>query len=102
MNIKTFLDLSTLHITERDNQILSEMAGDDAFGLFPVYPRGDHGWLVSVVSTDFGGCTPKDLAEQGFSIAFCALYELAHEQGCSAILFDLDGDIDPDLETFDW
>ncbi len=102
MNIKTFLDLNTIHITERDNEILSAVASDHAFALFPVYPRSDHGWLVSVVSTDFGGCTPKDLAEQGFSIAFCTLYELAHEQGCSAILFDFDGDIDPDLETFDW
>ena len=102
MNIKSLLDLNTIHITQRDDEILAQLAEDDAFPLFPVYPRGDHGWLVSVVSTDFGGCTPKDLAEQGFSIAFCTLYEKANELECDAIMFDLDGDIEPDLETFDW
>lgn len=102
MNIKTFVDLNTIHITERDSEILERLASDPEFELFPVYHRDDHGWLVSVVSTDFGGCTPRDLANAGFSIAFCVLYEQANEEGCSAIIFDMDGDIDPILETFDW
>lgn len=102
MNIKTFVDLNTIHITEQDNGILERLADDSGFELFPVYARGEHGWLVAVVSTDFGGCTPRDLANAGFSIAFCTLYERANQEECSAIIFDSDGDIDPNLETFDW
>lgn len=101
MEFKTFVELNTIHITETDNDILTKVSDDPEFGLFPIYAM-DEGWFVGVVSTDYGGCTPRDLAAAGFSIAFCSVYEKANAADCSAIIFDPDGDIDPELETFDW
>ncbi len=91
--VRGMLDCSTAHITEQDDQRLTEMAAS-AGG--PVHDMGP-GYLVHVFQLD----DSPDRFE-GLSAAFHDVVRHARERGCDFVLLDPDGAHIDDLDTFDW
>ena len=104
LDIDKVLNLSTIHITEDDNIILTQITEDG-------HPEA--GW---VISTDYGfmifvppGGNTEEVAEHvhgfkqvGMSNAFIDLYKLAAEQQCTWLRLDCDIPEVDGLQIFDW
>lgn len=103
MTICKHLDISTVHLTEEDNDILSNFCTDISYG------EHDYGFYVSVPDVDYE--SPDDgtlhakinqALEDGLSESFVNILKYAHKNDCSIVVFDRDGEVDENLPTFDW
>jgi hypothetical protein len=92
--IEKVVALSTAHLPKTDTEILASGSN----GRVLIYPEG---WLFRV-GWDEDGTDVIDLAQQGFSEAFCELVLLAHREQCKWLHFDCDTDVVPTLPTFFW
>lgn len=104
LEIDKVVNLSTAHITEKDNTLLTEIVEDE-------HPEA--GWTIA---TDYGFMVfvpsrgnKEEVAEHvygftkvGMSPQFIALYMLAAEQGCTWLRLDCDIPEVKGLPTFDW
>lgn len=92
------LDISTGHITENDNKLLTK---DEC----PVSAyKFTYGFLVNVphnIESVYKD-TRKAIVVNGFSDAFQTVFELARKNQCDYIMFDCDGITYEDLPVFDW
>ena len=109
LEIEKVVNLSTAHITERDNHHLAECTKDD----HPELTYSQAGW---VISTGYGFMVfvpPKGNGEEvaehvhgfkqvGMSKEFIALFKLAAEQGCTWLRLDCDIPTVEGLQVFDW
>jgi hypothetical protein len=84
------LDISTGHMTEKDNETLREYEA-----VVPVYELKDFGWLCYVGEID------DNWPDHLFSPEFRAILKEAAELGCDYVRFDRDGR-EYDIPTFDW
>ena len=91
--ITKVLDVSTAHITEKDNNLLSS---NDTYVIS--YPK-DHGFFVYVPEA---AKIIKTFARDGYSKAFLKLMKMASEHKCGWIMLDSDGTVYPQLKVFDW
>jgi hypothetical protein len=90
-SIVSMLDLSTGHVSEETAKRLTE--SPDSIG-FPVYAKGDYGWIVWAGSRGDGNDgIPADLAN---------VITFARERGCEWIMFDCDAPLSDSLPSFDW
>ena len=80
---RTMLDLSTSHISH-------DTAGFLQYHRASSYQKGDYGWFVATHAMDDD---PADLV---------ALLAFARAHGFDWIMLDRDGDVIPNLPTFDW
>ena len=81
------LDLSTGHLTKRDNEHLLNLP------MSPAIPTGA-GWIVSTACETFDR---MELSEQ-----FHKIIEVAKQEGYDYVWFDQDGDFSERFEIFDW
>jgi hypothetical protein len=109
LDIEQVVNLSTAHVTEQDNDHLTECSKSD-----PSHPKyRAAGW---VVATDYGFMVfmpPKDNKEEvadhihaykeiGLSKEFLDLCKLAAERDCTWLRFDCDIPETKGLPTFGW
>jgi hypothetical protein len=84
LEIPTMMVLSTGHLTESTcNEWLHEAP-------FAVYEKDGYGWFISV---------PDDV-DQNWPSSLLDCLELAREENCGWIMFDLDGPIIEDLPYY--
>lgn len=110
MPVLKYLDLSTAHVTAEDNALLADLTApapgdttpfgveDHAYGHFLQVPEV----LLSETRKNEWGAARDEILGMGFSEAFARLLEHAGANGCSLINLDRDGDLEPDLESFEW
>jgi hypothetical protein len=99
--IKLMVDLSTAHITIRDNGLLYGLAHTDNAPLLRVIVH-HYGFIVFTKGPD--PQLTASLGEMGFSDAFIDLYDRAAGSIPPVLLlnFDCDGETVEGLPTFDW
>lgn len=107
MSVVKMLDISTVHITKSDADLLeADAAGIIAYDKSS-YKDGElddrYGWFIHVPdqTIDVEDCQ-YSCREAGMSEAFVNLVGYAHKQGCYWICLDRDGDDIDDLPTFEW
>ena len=90
----TFLDVSTLHITERDNELLKQTYE------FPlsIYEY-ECGYFVHAAGAEDA---TQSLYNFGMSEAFIKLWEHACRLDCWYLRLDADGTEFEEFETFEW
>ena len=99
MAVHKFLDLSTVHITRTDAEILDEADCHDLI----VYPTGEFGWFIHAPSDESTWLEVRKRAlRAGLSSVFVALLEKARAENCWFLRLDRDGDEDPTLPVSSW
>jgi hypothetical protein len=97
--IHTTLDISTGHLTGKDNELLTE-AGEGESGNPIVTYIYEYGYFVFVPEEDAG--LNQHAETYGYSKAFTKIMARARELKCKYIQFDGDGIQYDDLDTFNW
>lgn len=85
------LDISTLHITQQDSELLTASRG------LCVYPY-EYGYFVRVPAEE----PAQDLLVLGYSSALISILTWASEHDMYFVNIDQDGMPYDELETFDW
>ncbi len=88
----TNAELSTAHISKKDNYLLQE---DDSGLSVYEYEFGFRIYLDPEI-------TKSAIKKFGFSKAFAKLFVMSKIQGCDYLILDRDGDIYDFLKVFDW
>jgi hypothetical protein len=97
------LDISTVHISEQDNQLLSNNNNyRGLLGALILHPYGE-GYFIYVEQSEtlFQKAVDKVIKEH-YSHAFIEILKLAHDLGCSFIQLDGAGTEYKHLTKFDW
>jgi hypothetical protein len=92
MSVRTFLDLSTAHLTNGDVELI------EAEAMPMTCMTYEYGWIVSTASLIDAEDREEyvaDLREAGFSETFITLAVHAGKMGAWLLRFDCDEDIDP-------
>ena len=87
--VRTFLDLSTAHLSDEDRTLLEACAGLDTGEV--LCARTPYGWFVFA-------CEERP----EISDTLWGLFQSAREQGCEYLLFDRDAPMLDDFATFEW
>jgi hypothetical protein len=92
------LDISTGHLTKKDNDLLDEASTGESENPVVAY-RYEYGHLVfcNIGTDDF-----LAIAKYGYSTQFVSILQRANELGCKYVQFDSEGIGYDDLETFSW
>lgn len=103
-HVRKYLDLSTGHMTHRDNELLATVNKEDALcGLdLPLVRPFEYGNFVWVPDTEDRDQYESGYAKYGFSPEFIGVLRYARENGCDWVNFDRDADTCEDLPTFNW
>lgn len=89
--IRSFLDLSTAHLSAATCRILNSYDGVTAY-------ETPHGWLMHIPEQD-----ADELSHDGdWPPEILPIINLARTHGCDYILFDKDAPESDLLPTFDW
>jgi len=105
------LDISTGHLTEKDNSLLEEASKDPPPGLAsanPViaYSTYTEGYFVYCPDKEEGILDTMEgeygYLSYGYSTQFVAILKRAQELGCKYVQFDCDGISYEDLEYYEW
>lgn len=102
--ISAYLCLSTAHITEKDNTLLSSLKSDlDTFCAIRIVPH-DYGYFIHVpnYNSDAYEEMIKELLDFGLSESFILLHKYAKVNNCMWINLDRDGETIDYLQTFEW
>ena len=93
-------DISTAHITPRDNELLS--GPTPSSGFFMLVVATEYGWLVHVEGLHTDEERQADWRNAGMSNKFVDTCVLASTQGCKWADFDCDGIVYDSLPQVDW
>jgi ssDNA-binding Zn-finger/Zn-ribbon topoisomerase 1 len=96
--IQKYMDVSTGHITKRDNMLLIEACKADTGNPLVAYKYQYGYWIACGSNPDYY----KSFKEYGYSENFVAIVARAQEFKCTYVQIDCDGIQYDDLETFDW
>lgn len=96
MMVLKMVDVSLLHITPGDAELLETQAHKHSVGCPVVYPK-DSGYFLLVDDDDV---YEEDLRSAGFSDSFMTLFMMARETGAAWIELDADGTDCPSLPKF--
>lgn len=104
--IRRYMEISTCHIKEDDDELLWIFGVDPSrcrkIGLFvSAFDFGHHIALHSDIK-DVGQPYFDRLMKEGLSKEFCSILEWAYKAGCSMVSFDRDGTVIEELPKFDW
>jgi hypothetical protein len=97
-SINNYLDISTCHITEKDNQLLTQAAKGDSDNPVVTYDY-EYGYFVYVPTND---PIYNALIPYGYSKQFIKILKRACILHCGFVLFDGNGTEYNDLESFSW
>jgi len=95
----TSLNVSTGHLTGKDNELLTEAGEGETGNPITAYIY-EYGYFVLIPEKDAG--LNQHAETYGYSKAFTKIMTRAQELGCTYVQFDGDGIQYDDLETFDW
>jgi hypothetical protein len=97
----TVLDISTGHITKKDDRLIKEAANEENV-LTPIitYDYAE-GYFVYVPSDDLKVHLDR-CKRHGMSAQFCKILRLAAARGIKYVQFDCDGTPYNDLKTYNW
>jgi hypothetical protein len=99
MPIKKYLDLSTAHMTEADNELLACKVSDGSL----IVTEHSYGYWVHVPQNPSSpGVEVSTFKDQGFSEDFCKAMAYAYQNDCWWINFDRDAPIEEELNTHEW
>ena len=99
LDITKMLTLSTAHISEHTEKLLSQISEDKMESRLIVYKKGEYGYFIYVTKDADGIIVPyKQEIPEELHQCLC----LADELGCNVLCFDRDGEISKALKTFDW
>lgn len=109
MAVRTFLDVSTAHITSADDDLLrrhlpavrSNGSARPELSILSVDGHAYGYWVASLLAPT-GDLNEVDLIAAGFSEAFVALMRHARNINVDWIKLDADGDDVEGLESFEW
>jgi len=102
-DIRKYFDLSTAHITSKDNKILEEIAHPSYYGPINLYVISiDQGFIVSVPSDIHMFEERLALVDAGLSLALVDLLLHAHNHGMHGLWFDADADKSGGFPCFFW
>lgn len=98
----TSLDISTGHLTKRDNELLKQASkGDFTAAQNPIVSyEYEYGYFVFVPPKDEG--TAKSARKYGYSEQFTNILNRARALKCKYIQYDGDGIQYDDLKTYNW
>lgn len=92
--VRSYLELSTAHLTEQTAQRIEDSV-EQMLGLpFITYAKGEYGWWVHVPATD-----PE--LHMGMTDLLAAL-QYARSKDCAWIMFDRDVETIEDLPSYEW
>lgn len=94
---KKVLDISTAHITNKDNELLRISSEGQTATSLVVYDYA-YGYFIAVPDE----LTAEAYREEGFSEALISILTYAKITGCDYVQLDGDGITYTDLQTFDW
>ena len=98
LEIQKTLVLSTAHVTEKDNNFLS----NNNIAFSSVYVN-DYGYSIFInPHIEVLKLEIEELKNLGLSNNFCDLMQLAHDKKCEYLKLDCDGNIYQELPSFDW
>ena len=102
MDIFKYADVSTKHITAKDNDILDRLKRSDNFPM--TVANYEYGYFIALPELEtFRKYGEKDrLIEHGMSEAFCHLIEMAIKKKCTILRLDRDGWDCKGLKEFEW
>ncbi len=100
LEIKTSIIFSSAHITQSDNDKLTD---DDN----PLIEKFGYGYRIYVPTTDCISVDEykkeiKELLKEGYSREFCRLLLIARSHNANSITIDCDGTEYEKLPTFNW
>jgi hypothetical protein len=104
-NVRTFLDLSTGHITKEDDAVLKRLATSDSAPECPLYVyEEEQGYIVLThgCDEDWQYTGRQKMIEAGLSLAFVELATYVRLRGYTGIWFDADADTCDFFPTFSW
>jgi hypothetical protein len=106
MPFQKILDLSTAHMTSKDNKILQNYMDSPAAIRSLIAYSYEYGWTIST-SLMLNGAVDRDehlakVRKEGFSEAFIKILTHAADNGAVLVRLDRDGDLEPGLPSFDW
>lgn len=107
LETKKYLDVSTCHITQRDNDILDRYAEKTAdacdIAQNPVYNYG-YGFYVPIlyVNKNIFSTRMSNMKKDGFSQEFIDIYYYCVNNKIDLLNIDMDGQIHDNLPKFDW
>ena len=102
MSIYNYFDASTGHITDRDSEVLCQLAANPS-SLGTTISEYDRGWFIAVPEESDGRPDFYNLCrDAGLSEAFINLVAHVRDVECQVLRLDTDGDVLDDLPTFDW
>ena len=107
LEIETALVVSTGHITERDNDILTKIEKNDSDSLLIynslIVDPFEFGWYIYVTSdSELLDEELQTLDQTHLSDEFLNLMQLAHNLDCVRLKIDSDGPVSPKLKQFNW
>jgi hypothetical protein len=103
MDVRKFFDLSTAHMTSKDNILLKEAAKPDYNGASQIYVIDkDQGYIVIPTFGDDPFEARAKMLEEGFSLALVDLCKLAYDNDMTGLWFDSDAAAYKEYPCFDW
>lgn len=98
---RTFLDISTAHITQNDSELLTELAHSDDSNLPLTIIDQNYGHIV-VVHKDVVKQGLQSIRNKGFSDSFIKLVVYVTKSKHNGIWLDQDGDTVDEFEEHEW
>lgn len=108
MPTEKYLDLSTAHLTEQDNAILTAIADGGADVAVVRFARHEYGYILFIPLVDSEELPERRRDEAmkakmlGMSTEFVELIQYARGKECRIVNIDRDADAEGDLPTFEW
>lgn len=108
MPTEKYIDLSTAHITEQDNAILTKIADGGADSAVVRFARHEYGYILFIPLVDSREMPERRRDEEtkakmlGLSTAYVGLIQHARNKKCQIVNIDRDGEAKGNLPTFEW
>lgn len=97
--VYSYLDVSTGHITAKDNEILMKEDADLTIPGVAVYPV-EGGFFMPICDREEEDVAVRENCP--LSASFWKIIDMAHANGCVMVRLDCDGMSHPDLDEHDW
>ena len=103
-HVRQYLDVSTAHLTEQDNRMLSQSVEDrDVINMVvPLVREYEYGHWVWVPDAEDIEFYAQSYTSYGLSETFVDVLRYARKNNCDWVNFDRDAEPCEDLPTHDW
>lgn len=92
------MDISTGHISEEDDKILSSKRKDNPLIFF----KYTYGYFIPIIALEDIRIVKRKLKEFGYSDEFIHIIAKARKHKCDYLLIDADGTTYSDIKSYNW